>query len=155
MPQHGFIPLLQRAKNNGLGLRITLVSGVSLEIRVGAVGIDVVTGESISPPECGVIVPYSSLSVLETLWGDNTLAVQKVGLLRTGERPVSPPSPTIRLVAVVENSKRLSHTVTLHLPSLKVAGRVLSLGDGVVEIAGREGIRRTVSLGSVVWISVH
>lgn len=147
MAVHGLIPLLVSMKKTSQPVRLVVVSGVSLEIMIGSVGRDVVSGETVGPHRVGVVIPLSSVA-----WIDSAGALSD----DDGADLAEPegPNPRPSCAGFVENSRRLSHTVTLHTGAGALTGLIRECSSDVIALAEVSGRSRVVATSSVLWFSV-
>lgn len=147
MSGHGFVPLLQRARARGEAIRLTVVSGQTLDITVRAIGSDVVSGETSDGNSRGVVIPFSSIAYFHPVSGAG---------LRPG-LPEATPAVTAGAPGFgdfLENSRRLSHRVTVVMATGTLTGLILAIEAGVVSLVVRNHSPHVIAISAIVWFSV-
>lgn len=131
------------AKAQGQPLRLTVTTGISLEVRISHIGRDYVAGDLDTPEGVSVIIPSVSIVVLD---GD--------GLLDVGsEDPTSPPARS-HFRAMMANSERLSHRVIVHTAVGNHTGTITSVTRDAIVVSSVSTPGRLVLISHIVWISV-
>lgn len=141
MTDHGFVPLVLWAKDNCHPVQLVLNSGISLGVLVAAVGRDAFSGEAEGTGMGAVVVPMRSVS-----WIDLTGMEASWGPLEDIARP--------SFRTFIENSRRLSHRVTLHTRAGRLTGVIGDTSGDVVALVDATGHRRLVATASVDWFSI-
>ena len=141
MNDHGFVPLVLWAKDNCRPVRLVLNSGLSLGVRVAAVGCDAFSGEAEGTGMGAVVIPMRSVSWIdltgiEASWGPSE------HIARASFR------------AFIENSRALSHRVTLHTRAGRLSGVMGETSGDVVALIDATGHRRLVATASIDWFSI-
>jgi hypothetical protein len=131
------------AKAEGRPLRLTVTTGISLEVRISHMGRDYVAGNLDTPEGVSVIIPSVSIVVLD---GD--------GLVDVGsEDPTSPPARS-HFRAMMANSQRLSHRVIVHTGVGNHTGAITSVTPDAIVVSSSSTGQRLLLISHIVWISV-
>ena len=138
---HGFVPVLVGARGNRHALHLVLNSGVALDVVVAAVGHDAFSGQTCGAAPRGVIIPLRSVAWIDA----PRLAVPEIAL---GSRT----RPSLR--DFLENSRRLSHFVTVRTPGGVVSGVCGEVSAEAVSVVDATGHRRLVATASIELIFV-
>lgn len=141
MNDHGFVPLLLWAKDNCHPLRLVLNSGLPLDVLVTAVGRDALSGEAEGTDTGAVVIPVRSVSRIDLAevrasWGPSERIAR----------------PFFR--DFIENSRRLSHRVTLHTRAGRLVGVIGDSSVDVVTLVDATGHQRLVATAAIDWFSV-
>jgi hypothetical protein len=131
------------AKAKGQSLRLTVATGVSLEVRISHVGRDFVAGSLETPEGVTVIIPSVSIVVLD---GD--------GLLMDDGETAFPSPARSHLRALLANSQRLSHRVIVHTAVGHHSGVIRTVAGDAVVMSLPSTQQRLVLISHIVWISV-
>lgn len=137
---------MRHAKQNAVPARLTLSSGVLIELSVAVVGHDVVSGTTGGATH-GAVVPFGSISWIEVA----TEAISSVmDILETPDSA----GPTARYGDFFDNSSRLSHSVTCYTASGAISGLIVAVASGVVVLRGSAGRTRALASAQILWFSV-
>ena len=131
------------AKTTGQPLRLVVGTGVSLEVRISHIGRDYLAGSLGDGNGAMAIIPMSSI-----------VALDAHDLLDwVGHDVVSPPARS-HLRAMLANSQRLLHRVSVHTAVSHHSGLIDSVGiDGLVVTASPTS-HRLVLIRHIIWIAV-
>lgn len=132
-----------QAKAEGQPLRLVVSTGISLEVRISHIGRDYVAGDMDTPEGVSVIIPSTSIVVLDS---DGRVGAG-------GEDATTPPARS-HFCAMMANSQRLSHRVIVHTAVGNHTGTITSVTRDAIVVSSSSTRQRLVFISHVVWISV-
>lgn len=124
-------------------VRLVLVTGASLQVRISQIGRDYVAGELDASSSVAVIVP-----------GPSIVCVDVDGVLGLGESAASGPPPRAHLRAMMTNMQRLSRRVVVHTVAGQWGGVIDAVVADAVVLTSSDSRQHLVMIQHVVWIAV-
>ena len=124
-------------------VRLVLVTGASLQVRISHIGRDYVAGELDASSSVAVIVPGASI-----------VCVDVDGVLSVGESTAPGPPPRAHLRAMMVNMQRLSRRVVVHTVAGRWGGIIDAVVADAVVLTSSDSRQHLVMIQHVVWIAV-
>ena len=131
------------AKAQGQPLRLVVTTVVSLEVRISHIGRDYVAGDLDTSEGVSVIIPGMSIVVVDSH-----------GLLGVCTEAATSPPARSQFLAMVTNSKRLSHQVIVHTSVGNHPGAITSVARDAIVVSSCSTRQRLVLISHIAWISV-
>jgi len=131
------------AKAERQPLRLVVITGVSLEVRISHIGRDYVAGSLDTSEGVSVIIPGVSIVVVDSH-----------GLLGVCTEAATSPPARSQFLAMVTNSQRLSHRVIVHTAAGNHTGAITSVARDAIVVSSSSTQQRLVLISHIVWISV-
>ena len=124
-------------------VRLVLVTGASLQVRISHIGRDYVAGELDATSSVAVIVP-----------GHSIVCVDVDGVLGLGESDAPEPPQRSRLRAMMTNMQRLSRRVVVHTVAGQWGGVIDAVVADAIVLTSSDSRKRLVVIEHIVWIAV-
>lgn len=124
-------------------VRLVLVTGASLQVRISQIGSDYVAGELDAPSSVAVIVP-----------GRSIVCVDVDGLLGLGESDASDPPPRAHLRAMMTNMQCLSRRVVVHTVAGQWGGVINAVVTDAIVLTSSDSRQHLVMTEHIVWVAV-
>ena len=131
------------AKAEERPLRLVVTTGISLEVRISHIGRDYVAGNLDTPEGVSVIIPSTSIVVLDS-----------DGMLGGGGEDATTTPARSHFRAMMANSQRLSHRVIVHTAVGNHTGTITSVTRDAIVVRSASTPGRLVLISHIVWISV-
>lgn len=135
--------LAATAKATGQTLRLVVSPGVSLEVRISHIGTDYLAGGLGDGKGAVAIIPMSSI-----------VALDAHDFLDSVCHDVPSPPARLHLRAMLSNSQRLLHRVSVHTTVGQHSGVIDSVAVDAIVVTGSPTSQRLVLIRHIIWIAV-